>query len=137
MNKICNQCTKEKTLEEFPIKSSNRDGKSNKCKVCTKDNSKKHYLKNKDVYLSRLKRKRDAFNKWFLDTIKDFKCKNCEEGRWWVLDFHHRDPKTKEKAVSKLKREFNKEKVLREVEKCDILCANCHRDLHYQEKIST
>ena len=95
--------------------------------------SRKHYLNNKEKIKQRTQNKRKEFNEWFDNLKQSFKCKLCSESRHWVLDFQHRDPKTKEDKVSKIKRTFDKEKVLKEIEKCDILCANCHRDLHYQE----
>lgn len=72
----------------------------------------------------------------WIDSIKaTLKCINCGEARWWVLDFHHRDPKTKDKGVAALIQTGSRERVLNEIEKCDVLCSNCHRDLHYRETI--
>lgn len=47
-----------------------------------------------------------------------------------ALDFHHREPKTKEFGLSirGLTRSWDKIKL--ELDKCDLLCANCHRELH-------
>jgi len=65
---------------------------------------------------------------------KTLNCGVCGEDRWWVLDFHHRDSTKKEKSISRMIREDSIEKVLIEIEKCDVLCSNCHRDFHYWEK---
>jgi len=48
-----------------------------------------------------------------------------------VYDLHHRDPSQKEFSPSNaiFKRSF--ESLLAEAEKCDLLCANCHRLEHY------
>ena len=50
-----------------------------------------------------------------------------------MLDFHHRNTKEKDIDVSTLIRKGNKNKILKEVEKCDVLCSNCHRDLHFKQ----
>lgn len=74
--------------------------------------------------------------KWFDEFRKKLSCIKCGEDRWWVLDFHHRDPSTKEGNIAKLKYKLGRKKMMEEVNKCDVLCSNCHRDLHYQEKIN-
>jgi hypothetical protein len=52
-----------------------------------------------------------------------------------ALDFHHRDPKTKRFHISQ-KLGCNLDRVLGEVEKCDVICANCHRILTHREMLS-
>ena len=50
-----------------------------------------------------------------------------------IIDFHH-PPGTKTYGVNELvaKRKFAK--VYEEIKKCVVLCANCHRIHHYDEK---
>jgi len=81
---------------------------------------------------ARKKRNRD----WIENIKSTLFCSKCGESRWWVLDFHHRNPEEKDKNVAILLQEASKERVLKEIEKCDILCSNCHRNLHYQENIT-
>ena len=47
-----------------------------------------------------------------------------------VYDLHHRDPKTKSFAVANAIGNRSLAELLAEAEKCDLLCANCHRMLH-------
>ena len=51
-----------------------------------------------------------------------------------VLDFHHRDPATKINRIADMIDRCSKAKILAEIQKCDCLCANCHRILHHEEK---
>lgn len=46
------------------------------------------------------------------------------------LDFHHIDPTVKEHGLSKINRYAFNEKTRDEINKCTVLCANCHRALH-------
>lgn len=50
-----------------------------------------------------------------------------------ALDFHHRDPTQKEFGISMFSRNTTvlSDKIKVELDKCDILCANCHREFHY------
>lgn len=54
-------------------------------------------------------------------------CVDCGEKDPIVLDFDHRDPQTKYKSVCDCVRDCSLETLKREIEKCDIVCANCHR----------
>jgi hypothetical protein len=45
-----------------------------------------------------------------------------------ALDFHHLDPTTKE--VENEFRSWSWERILLEIDKCILVCANCHREIH-------
>ncbi len=47
-----------------------------------------------------------------------------------VLEFHHRDPRSKEFAIGSDGIPRSRERVRAELAKCDLLCANCHRERH-------
>jgi len=50
------------------------------------------------------------------------------------LDFHHRDPSTKVMDIAEAQRHgWSIGRIQVEIEKCDIICANCHRKLHWEE----
>lgn len=59
------------------------------------------------------------------------KCKKCGTEKIYLLDFHHRDPSEKEEALATISKNYDFDKFFEELEKCDILCANCHREFHY------
>jgi hypothetical protein len=61
------------------------------------------------------------------------KCKYCEESRYPCLDFHHRDSDKKLATIAQV-RHWSREKLQTEIEKCDVVCANCHRWHHWLEK---
>lgn len=75
--------------------------------------------------------------KHLLVLYKDGKCENCGydscEG---ALQFHHKNPAEKEFSVSQVNlndTSFSIDKVFLEIDKCSLLCANCHAELHYNE----
>ena len=47
-----------------------------------------------------------------------------------AMDFHHRDPTKKDFAISVTGATRSWERVKIELDKCDLLCANCHREIH-------
>lgn len=65
----------------------------------------------------------------FVNSLKT-PCKKCGEDRLWVIDFHHKDPSTKEFNIMQ-ERTRKKEEIVLEVEKCICLCRNCHAEFHY------
>jgi len=64
------------------------------------------------------------------------KCKMCNYDKCLnALDFHHRDPDTKTFGLT-LNVLWSKpwDLLVNESMKCDVLCANCHREIHTKEK---
>jgi hypothetical protein len=64
-------------------------------------------------------------------TLKDRPCEDCgNKYAPCVMDWHHRDPALKSFSVGRgLRRK--QEVVLAEIQKCALLCANCHRLREY------
>jgi 5-methylcytosine-specific restriction endonuclease McrA len=63
------------------------------------------------------------------------RCEDCGYDRSvWALDFHHRDPATKEFALGGFLGSIDRAR--RESEKCILVCANCHRIRHSRTKSS-
>lgn len=60
-----------------------------------------------------------------------FDCDGCFPH--YIYEFHHRDPSTKEFTLGGKDLNRKWEKVMIEASKCDMLCANCHKERHYNE----
>jgi len=87
----------------------------------------KHYYNNKDQYLERNKIQRHKITLWVKKYKESRPCMDCNIFYpACVMDFDHRDPKIKTKAVSKLLG-YSFKRVKEEISKCDLVCANCHR----------
>lgn len=101
---------------------------------------KEWYEKNKESEREKAKDRqsirRKEFKKWFKEFKTTLKCSICGFSHPAALDFHHKDPSTKEFNLGAIGCSVSKEKIIEEIEKCDILCANCHRIHHYQENTS-
>jgi len=74
------------------------------------------------------KRERWRAQARLLDRLRARPCADCGD-RFppCAMDFDHRDPQTKRYAVSRMIGRAGIERILEEVAKCDIVCANCHR----------
>ena len=65
-------------------------------------------------------------------TLGGGKCIKCQEDRTHLLDFHHINPNQKSNSVSELLTTVSVKDIFIEIQKCILLCANCHRDFHWQ-----
>ena len=128
--RTCSVCKIEKDFSEFHRKKS---GHSYMCKDCRKDYMKKHYKKNKETYILKAKQGHEKAKEWYKEYKNSLKCEKCGENHPGCLDFHHKDPNEKEFTISKVVTK-GKKKLLEEISKCIVLCSNCHRKLHYEEK---
>jgi len=61
---------------------------------------------------------------------KGGKCEICGYDKCIkALEFHHKDPEKKDKNWGRM-RGWKWEKIKKEIEKCDLLCCRCHREIH-------
>lgn len=74
---------------------------------------------------------RNKKQEWLRELKKSLHCIVCGENRWWCLEFHHRDPSEKENNISIIINRWGMKRILEEIVKCDVFCANCHKTEHY------
>ncbi|WP_222915422.1 hypothetical protein [Natrinema sp. SYSU A 869] len=78
--------------------------------------------------------RRSHLRSWVNDRKREQGCSQCGVDTAACLDFHHTDETTKRMAVGRMVTfGYGKETLREEIEKCDVLCANCHRVLHYSK----
>jgi len=93
--------------------------------------SKVYYYKHKEQVCAAVKKRKKQLLEWMLQYKEQRGCLKCGETHPYCLEFHHPDIKEKEYLVSDLIRHgASKKLILREIDKCILLCANCHRKFH-------
>ena len=87
----------------------------------------RYYERNREVYREKNRRKRERM-RVLLRQAKSRPCVDCgKEFPYFVMDFDHREGERKEKEVGLLIASLSMRRLLDEIEKCDVVCANCHR----------
>lgn len=94
---------------------------------------KKHYHAHKERYRVGANARSEKRREWARSLKDDKSCMYCRESFWACLEFHHREKDGKEFNLSSAMyvRKLGKDKILAEIEKCDVVCSNCHRKLHH------
>jgi predicted HNH restriction endonuclease len=89
---------------------------------------KRYYEKNKDkIYENKTKRVKSM--KVELIDILGGKCSTCGYSKCIAaLEFHHE--RNKENNIAYIIKNKSKQKALKEIRKCVLLCSNCHREVH-------
>ena len=96
--------------------------------------SAQHYQANKARYRECDHRRKTKVRKWYLEFKQNLKCVRCGESHPGCLEFHHQDPSKKEVTISKaISNRWSPDRIMKEVAKCEVLCSNCHRKLHWTE----
>lgn len=115
--KICTKCNRELPIDDFNWRDKNKGTRRSECKYCHTEYM-KDVIENKRTTVAKIK--------------SQLRCQKCGEYRSYMLDFHHLDPGEKENTVARLVSNTSPiKKVLDEIKKCIVFCANCHREFHY------
>ena len=89
------------------------------------------YQKNKDLSQARTKANTKIRIPKMRAALVELKSKPCMDcGNTFpscVMDFDHRNPEDKKYNVSQMVCRYSWTKILEEIAKCDLVCANCHR----------
>lgn len=109
------------------------------CDMNYKDNPKEykkaHYKAHREKYIESARTSKKKVLEWFRELKRGMKCSKCGENHPACIEFHHRNPEDKKFTISESITRVSKKAILEEIEKCDILCSNCHRKLHYEENL--
>jgi hypothetical protein len=92
------------------------------------------YKNREDLYKAQ-KRYREQVRKNLTEYLLQNPCVVCGEKDPIVLDFDHLEPSTKVKNIAKfLSGHTSWNTILKEISKCRVLCANCHRRHTYKQQ---
>ena len=119
--KVCSKCGIEKSIEAFSWHNKSKGIRQSACKECVKQYNKEYKQKTRQN---------------IQDIKKNLCCAKCGYNQSiWALDFHHRDPALKDEGIARLiSNHYSTKRIMSEIEKCVVLCANCHREFHALEK---
>lgn len=128
--------TVKKWLKKHGLQTINSSNEENdlRCQKCNKPlrgKQKKFCSKNCQVIVyvtkHRQKIKRKAVE------YKGGKCEICGYNKnIWSLAFHHIDPSKKDFSISDSGNSYGWESVKKEIDKCILVCLNCHGEIHYE-----
>jgi hypothetical protein len=128
--KICHRCKESKPLTEFNLNRAKVDGYASTCRACMKVYRKEHYHKYKKKVIVDVLCRRDDIRKEIWEYKASHSCIDCGESDPVVIDFDHLEDK--EFNISHgVARGFSINRIMKEIEKCDVVCANCHRRRTY------
>ena len=115
---ICISCKEDKQKDCFYSNRKLTDGSVySECIQCMKARNMARMMRNKVIAVQ----------------YKGGKCELCGYNKnIKALDFHHIDPTQKDFNISKQKNS-NLERLKPELDKCLLLCSNCHREIHDDE----
>lgn len=112
IKKRCSRCKEILPFIYFYRNKHTKDGYNGWCKKCVTEWRKEHY---KD---------------WLQEIKNDLYCKYCGESENCCLDFHHVNGEKDLGISSMVSQKVSKKKIVDEIDKCIVVCANCHRKIH-------
>lgn len=121
--KTCNKCNKLKLLSDFSNDKYYLSGKVNRCKECERDRRKRNY--NSAVEVKKSIKIIEGKRKYVCDYLSEKSCVDCNNNDILVLEFDHVRGK-KYKMISQMIKSTSLDKIKIEIEKCDVVCSNCH-----------
>lgn len=88
------------------------------------------YRKNKEKQIDRQSERKREMREW-VRTLKT-NCNRCPYDNPVALVFHHSDPSQKDISIAEaIGKGWGKQRILKEIEKCEVICANCHHVEHF------
>ena len=92
------------------------------------------YARNKEKAKAKVKDNKERYRKEWREYKAGLKCIECGCNHPAALDFHHVIKSPDNKSVNELLRKDAFKAAREEIKKCVVLCANCHRVHHHNER---
>jgi len=129
--KKCTKCKKLKKPSEYNKNKGRKDGLNTICRSCSNARSKRYYQENKSKHKKVVGINRDKYRKeaqeWIVQYLASHPCVDCGETDLVVLEFDHVRGKKICEVSLMVKNVHSLSNIKKEVAKCDVRCANCHR----------
>src|SRR5918994_2495669 len=118
-----------KPSDEFAWRRRKRGQRDSLCRTCRAAYKQRHYAANRGRYVEQARRRKQeqalARTRYLLEYFRTHPCVDCGETDAVVLEFDHlRDKRFNIGAALPYR---NWKSILAEIEKCEVVCANCHR----------
>lgn len=137
MLKFCSKCSMEKLIELFSIRSHATGKRNTWCKSCIKKYDKERHKRLHAKIIVQKVARREEIKHWYRNLKVNLECEKCPENHPACLTFHHVHPIDKEITISQaVSWCWSKKRILKEMEKCIVLCSNCHLKFHSKERSS-
>lgn len=130
LSKCCTRCKEEKPLADYHRNKRRIDGYMSLCKMCMKTQRKLEYTGLKAEQKRKYSSERRKAHQDVINAAKRIGCLVCDEKEICCMDFHHVDSTQKEFILGGENAGRSLVKILAEIDKCVVLCANCHRKVH-------
>jgi hypothetical protein len=125
----CGRCGELKSVEEFAWRRKAKGQRHNYCRPCHAAYHREHYLANRARYIAQAAATKASLRvertRLLIEYFAEHPCVDCGEADPLVLEFDHLRDKSFEIAAGIIDHSWAR--ILAEIEKCEVVCANCHR----------
>lgn len=127
--KHCSRCGLTKPLDHFPQNKGRKDGRGTYCAPCKIEYNAGYYQRNKERHnpgrAERRRQEREDSTRRLIEYLLEHPCVDCGEADVIVLQFDHQGDKVAN-ICDLVRDSASWERVLREIGKCEVVCANDH-----------
>jgi hypothetical protein len=129
--RVCSKCKLMKDVAEFSFRSKSKGTRHSYCLGCGRVFAKNHYSKNVLYYVRNARARRNEFineiNEKIFNFLETHPCVDCGEDDPVVLEFDHVRGEKSYNVSTMGWLALAWDSVLKEIAKCEVRCANCHR----------
>ena len=122
----CGEC---KPVDRFAWRRKARGQRDSFCRPCRSAYGKEHYAANRQRYIDQARTQKDKLRLertlYLIEYFATHPCLDCGEKDPIVLEFDH--VRDKAFAIGPKLCTKNWRSILSEIDKCEVVCANCHR----------
>lgn len=125
--KYCNECKNNKPLKDFHKRAAAKDGHQPICKLCKKERDAKRFKADPSRYQASKDRYKKEYREW-LNSLKNKPCTDCnKQFHFSAMHWDHLPKYEKSFNLGSCRSgKYSKQRILKEIAKCELVCANCH-----------
>lgn len=129
--KKCHHCQVSKPPTSFNRNRHSEDGRQSYCRTCTTAQSRSYYSRHRERMVRQIRnasdRRVEIACKKVIEYLRTHPCIGCNEKNPVVLDFDHVRGEKCGDVSAMVTKGYSWQVIEREIKKCVVRCANCHR----------